>query len=1355
MSIGLNGTVSDIIAIQASVASAIDYWASGLNTNGAANTPGMLASGQLASTSVTSIVSPASGQQDTVTDMAFYNVSGSTVTLKVYRGGTSASNQTDEFSLAPGYKVQYGGGQWYLYTSAGLQISTIGGAAGGDLSGAYPNPTVAAINGSPLGTTTGAATSAVLGWSGSAWIPQTVLIPANNLSELSDAGTSRFNLQVGVLSAVAAVAVANVTLSAPGATIDGYSFQTNDEVLLTAQSTTSQNGPWIWNGASSALTRPHEYPSAGVIKRGRAIQVANGTVYAGSIWGLAAPASGLTIDTTAQVWTQINVGTLNAIATAHPTTANWDNGGFKITGGATPTSASDFAIKSYVDAVSLGLSVKTSAQWATVGTETFTITSGAVTQISGTTIDGNSPAINDRILIKNAPVSTGAGSAPNTTEPANGLYLVTGNTTNLSVSRTTDMTTGAQVPGAFVFVEGGTTNTGAGFIVASEGPYTIGTTAILFTQFSGAGEITNGAGLSKSGNTLSITNSISASSAGSATQVPAITWNAQGELTAITATNISLSATGDATGTLPGALTLATVNVSAGVPGTFGSATQVGQVTINAKGLVTAVSNVAITGLLPSGTSTQILVYNSGWTAVTMAGDTTIGATGTTTNVALQGHPVVAVNPAVGQQLSFRSAGWSPSTEFYNIQDFGADPTNTADSTLAIYNATVMCAVFSNQIGYTTTLTTAASTGFTLAMVTSGTTASTLPTSSTGNVVIQTTLGTIVAACTFSSGSITVASGGVTLGVTGGSILAGSIVGVQDTYTQGGVVYSPQGLYKISSQVNCGINGVCFMGPAGMTNNNASGTAFYLGGGAMWVWAGSLGNSFMLSGIPIFSSSHNTSALTGFQVVGMNFDCAGASGTGACNGIQLISCQGYNVENTFVYDPIQVAYDYNVLAASLLGEAQDCTRGTNINLRFRCLEQPSAVPALLTNAAATVNINTWTGAGTLSLPSNTNWPTSGTNYALLQALDTTTGTAQEYLISFTGTSSTSMTGITTLGIYANAPNAGAGPGYLPSATLFAGSTIRFACGGNATGIRLHGSTTANSCCSTYTQVTGVYYNGPGINFANSDSNTFVGLMINQGGSGGAGFGCDFQGATAAGGLAGTSRNNQLYGGSPGVGGCVLRGIGSFTYTNAPLNNYWHNQQIANGEPAVLIGGTGVEKSTWSYNGEPVVPMPIQASLASFSTTQTVVCTLMCNANSLHIGSTYRLTAIGTYTATAGTTANSWGVFGGTSGTSTDTTLSGTGSSTPTAVSSVIELEGYVTFQTVVAGGSATSVVRGTARMTNSLAATGFSTIPVQIVTSSQTNANLTTATYFVTLQIKTGSTSQAIVITQAFVERIG
>ena len=97
------------------------------------------------------------------------------------------------------------------------------------------------------------------------------------------------------------------------------------------------------------------------------------------------------------------------------------------------------------------------AQGMTLGDETFTISSGSVTQISGTTINGYTPAIGDRILIPNAPATTGTGSSYSmTSQPTNGIYVVTGNTTNLTVSRATDMSGSVKPGGLSVYVQNAT-----------------------------------------------------------------------------------------------------------------------------------------------------------------------------------------------------------------------------------------------------------------------------------------------------------------------------------------------------------------------------------------------------------------------------------------------------------------------------------------------------------------------------------------------------------------------------------------------------------------------------------------------------------------------------------------------------------------------------------------------------------------------------------------------------------------------------------------------------------------------------------------------------------------------------------
>ena len=60
------------------------------------------------------------------------------------------------------------------------------------------------------------------------------------------------------------------------------------------------------------------------------------------------------------------------------------------------------------------------------------------------------------------------------------------------------------VAGAFAFVEEGTANADNGYVLSTDGAVTLGTTAINFEQFSGAGQISAGDGLTKTGNALSL-----------------------------------------------------------------------------------------------------------------------------------------------------------------------------------------------------------------------------------------------------------------------------------------------------------------------------------------------------------------------------------------------------------------------------------------------------------------------------------------------------------------------------------------------------------------------------------------------------------------------------------------------------------------------------------------------------------------------------------------------------------------------------------------------------------------------------------------------------------------------------------
>lgn len=214
--------------------------------------------------------------------------------------------------------------------------------------------------------------------------------------------------------------------------------------------------------------------------------------------------------------TQVRTSRLDQMAAP---TADVSLNSRKITGLATPTADTDAATKAYVDASNLGLDVKASVRAATTANIT----------LSGTqTIDGVAVIAGDRVLVKDQ--STGAN---------NGIYVVAAG----AWARSADADSNAEVTsGLYTFVEEGTANADAGFILTTNNPITVGTTALVFTQFTGAGQISAGAGLTKTGNTLDVVgtagrivanaDSIDLSTAGTAGTYRSVTTDAYGRVTA-------------------------------------------------------------------------------------------------------------------------------------------------------------------------------------------------------------------------------------------------------------------------------------------------------------------------------------------------------------------------------------------------------------------------------------------------------------------------------------------------------------------------------------------------------------------------------------------------------------------------------------------------------------------------------------------------------------------------------------------------------------------------------------------------------------------------------------------------------
>jgi len=338
------------------------------------------------------------------------------------------------------------------------------------------------------------------------------------------------------------------------------------------------------------------------------------------------------LDTAGSAVTLLDIGTLGA-STANISTANITSG----TVATTPVNNTDIVNKAYADAIASGIHFHEAVALATTTTlpaNTYNNgTSGVGATLTGNangalSVDSTLTVVTERILVKNE--AAGAN---------NGVYTVTqvGSAgTPYILTRATDFdTVGTGVDqideGDFFLVTSGTANVNTAWVQQTAPPITIGTTAIVFQQFSAPITYTAGTGLSESPSyTFNIANTGTAGTYGGAASVPVFTTNAQGQVTSVTPTGIAIAAAA-VSGLAPSATT-DTTNASNITSGTLGTSRLSGSYTgVTGVGTLTAGTwNATPIGAVYGGTGQSSyavgdLVYADTTTSLAKLADVAVG----------------------------------------------------------------------------------------------------------------------------------------------------------------------------------------------------------------------------------------------------------------------------------------------------------------------------------------------------------------------------------------------------------------------------------------------------------------------------------------------------------------------------------------------------------------------------------------------------------------------------------------------------------------------------------------------------------------------------------------------------------
>ena len=506
----------------------------------------------------------------------------------------------------------------------------------------------------------GLAGNPTIGLADNAVFPGTgaITIPVGSTAEqpFGSNGQIRYNNQTATFDGYSNGSWNSFTLAggvstfSAGTTGFAPSSPTAGAIVLTGQLNVSSGGTgttsltgYVKGTGTTAMTANPTIPNTDVSGLGtmstqnaNAVAVTGGTIAATTITGSTLNSSVIGASVAA-------AGTFTSVTMTSGTVAN------------VPVNPTDIVNKEYADSIASGLNYHQPVAYAsTAALPAFTYNNGAsgvgatiTANANGAlSFGGGSPSATQRILVKD---ETGGTAADN------GIYVVTqagSVSTPFILTRATDYDTSGSGTneidaGDYVLVVSGILASTA-WVQQTPLPITVGTTPLVFVQFNAPVTYAAGTGLTLVGTTFNIANtSVTAATYGSASQVPVLTVNAQGQLTSVVNTSIAI-ASGAVSGLAASATTDTTnaTNITSGtlpsgrISGSYTGITGVGTVTAgtwNAGALTYAYGG---TGLIAAPSNGQLAIGNgTGYSLANLTAGTNVTISNTAGGIQISATP--------------------------------------------------------------------------------------------------------------------------------------------------------------------------------------------------------------------------------------------------------------------------------------------------------------------------------------------------------------------------------------------------------------------------------------------------------------------------------------------------------------------------------------------------------------------------------------------------------------------------------------------------------------------------------------------------------------------------------------------